>query len=57
MKKDIPEDIKYFMMLFDGEWQRTIETTDILDNKRWFKGDIIGFVPEDEIQDWKLITA
>lgn len=53
----IPEDFKPFLMLFDGEWQRAVEVTDTGDNKRWFRGDVIGTVPMDEITDWKVMDS
>jgi hypothetical protein len=53
--EEIPKDGKKFMMLFDGEWQKAIEVEEE-GIKRWFKGDIVGFVPMDEIQDWKPIN-
>lgn len=55
--EDIPKDFKPFMMLFEGEWQNAIETTDGTEcfQMRWFRGEIIGNVPMDEITDWKPI--
>jgi len=51
---EIPKNKKPFMMLFDDVWQEAIEVKGS-NGKRWFNGREIGFVPEDEIQDWHNI--
>lgn len=55
--EEIPNNFKPFSMLFDGEWQKAIEITNGTEcfKMRWFRGDLIGAVPMDEITDWKPI--